>query len=106
MDEPLDGQMSIWAGTVPAGTGTDTCLDCAQPFGEDDVVLEAMVLTGAGPVPGREHIECQALGIVGHSFGVCACHGFDRSRESALELWQRMAAAGRAAAVGGGCPSG
>lgn len=37
------------------------------------------------------HIECEALGIVGHTYGVCACTGFDvHSREAGRILWQRL----------------
>lgn len=37
------------------------------------------------------HAECEMLGILGHSYSVCRCTGFDTtSRASARELWRRV----------------
>lgn len=40
------------------------------------------------------HAECEALGFVGHTFGVCSCTGHDTtSRASARLLWERLSTA-------------
>lgn len=44
-----------------------------------------------GQVRSGMHIECLALGIIGHEYGVCSCTGWDTgARASALELWRRL----------------
>lgn len=42
------------------------------------------------------HTECQALGVVGHDYGVCRCTGWDtNSRDTARELMRRIRSANR-----------
>lgn len=36
------------------------------------------------------HAECEILNIIGHTYGVCRCTGFDESHASAQELWRRV----------------
>jgi hypothetical protein len=81
MDEAIEGYSVV---TSDGGT----CLVCGEP------IEEGGRWTASGP-PTAIHIECQALGIVGHDYGVCSCTGYDTTaRASALTLWERMRAAG------------
>lgn len=80
----------LFGGRPPAGK----CVRCDEPIAAGDRVKSTVLVTVAGARTAREHVECQALGIVGHQFGVCSCTGFAPTRASALELWKRMAAAG------------
>ena len=85
----LDG-----ARRVPTPVG-ERCFACKEPISEQDQGLVRIVLVGGGILTSHEvvpvHAECEALGIVGHQFGVCSCTGYDTtSRESARVLWQRL----------------
>ncbi len=71
------------------------CLICAEPIADDAepwMVVLITVVDGDGKgSAGHVHAECQALGMIGHEYGVCACTGWDTtSRAAALELWQRI----------------
>lgn len=62
---------------MPEAMGGTTCALCGE-------ALDGRTRSGM-------HIECLALGIIGHDHGVCACTGWDTSaRASALELWRRL----------------
>lgn len=69
------------------------CLTCKEPIAAGERVKDTVLITPVGARAARQHLECQALAIVGHQFGVCSCTGFEPTRASALELWRRMAAA-------------
>jgi hypothetical protein len=66
------------------------CLFCAEPIEGGDQGFMTIVVGTDDPEPQPAHAECQALGIVGHDFGVCSCTGYDNNREAARELWRRM----------------
>jgi hypothetical protein len=70
------------------------CGVCTEPIAEGDHGFVRAVIRDAGILTAHEvvavHAECEALGVVGHSFGVCSCTGYGRTREAALLLWQRL----------------
>lgn len=70
----------------------ERCTVCSELIVEGDrgrlcVTVSAQGWGGSAYV----HVECEALGIVGHQYGVCSCTGHDTaSRASALLLWKRL----------------
>jgi hypothetical protein len=85
----------------------DSCITCAEPIAEGDrgfVRTLRKPSSAIGGMDGRAaagfltvyeivavHAECEALTVVGHQFGVCACTGYDpTSRDSARLLWERL----------------
>ncbi len=66
------------------------CVGCAEGLGDGDWLVPSVVMDVGGPRRGWWHVECQALPVVGHQYGVCGCAGFDTSRASARELWGRL----------------
>lgn len=73
------------AARVPTPVGKP-CLMCAEPIAEGD----SGQFNGGDPRGKPMHIECLALSTIGHTFGVCGCHGFEPGRPAALELWRRL----------------
>lgn len=80
----------LFAGRPPA---PGPCFICGEQIADGDRVKETVLVNADGARWARQHVECQALAIVGHQFGVCSCTGFEQDRAAALELWKRMAAA-------------
>ena len=80
---------------VPTPIGAP-CLHCTEPIaaGEQGVIRYAIrVADLASTKPCPVHAECDAIAVIGHTYGVCSCTGFDTTlRSSARELWRRMAA--------------
>jgi hypothetical protein len=79
---------------VPTPLG-EQCLHCDETVVSGDIGVYIACLTAHADavrmVP--THAECEALGILGHKYGVCECDGpFRDRREAARELWRRMAA--------------
>lgn len=76
---------------VPTPVGAP-CLRCRQPMAEGDQGYVRAVLRDEGEATDEPvHVECEALGLTGHAFGVCSCTGYDTiSREAALTLWRRL----------------
>lgn len=74
---------------VPVG---HKCLVCVEPIALGDRgLIRATINSDGRGLAAPVHAECEALGIVGHLFGVCHCTGYDtRSRAAARELWQRI----------------
>lgn len=73
----------------------DACLTCKEAIAEGDRGFMRIVIRTAGILTAYEvapiHAECDALGIVGHTFGVCSHTGYDTSSRSAARvLWQRL----------------
>jgi hypothetical protein len=71
------------------------CLTCTRTVVEGDRGFIRTVIRNVDTLDAYEvapiHAECEALGLVGHTFGVCTCTGYDTtSREAALELWSRL----------------
>jgi hypothetical protein len=61
------------------------CLICSEPITGQEI--DAARHSKLQPI----HGACQALGVVGHTFGVCTCTGFKTDdRGTALELWYRL----------------
>lgn len=93
--EPWGAPMLDGARCVPAPVG-DPCLVCDEPITLGDQGLVRVYVKARGErVQAQKlapvHAECEALGVVGHLFGVCSCTGFDTtSRDSARVLWQRL----------------
>lgn len=60
------------------------CDECGEGFRGGERIL---------PRPGGAvHIDCEMLGIIGHTWGVCGCHGFKHDRAAARELRRRIEA--------------
>jgi hypothetical protein len=84
----------------------EACLTCGEPIAEGDQGYVRVVLRTVDILTAHEvapvHAECEALGIVGHTFGVCTCTGYDtRSRAAARILWERILDANLAVGEGG-----
>ncbi len=97
---PADPSVEEFLSDVAGTVMPDRCEFCRERFGDDDQILP-MIVVGTGAEEPRAawgHKECQALGIVGHDFGVCSCTGFGKDRAAALELWRRIQEANRAGA--------
>ncbi len=92
-------QLRVWAAGEFAGK---PCIGCDEAIGDDDQVSPTVAMGDDGPQRRWWHNECMMLGIVGHQYGVCGCHGFDKSRASALELRSRL----QATAAAGQYPAG
>ena len=72
----------------PAG---EHCLICKETITPGGLAAPCGVVDDTGSGVRWIHIECQALGVVGHEHGMCSCTGYDTtSRAAALELWARM----------------
>ena len=102
--EPWDVPALDGAAQTPTPVG-ETCRLCGEPVQPGD---RGWIRCGADTVDGQtvtvevpHHRECEALGVVGHHFGVCDCAGFDTSRASALELWRRIGVHDRQEVHGG-----
>ena len=72
------------------------CVNCEETIvsPDCDVVRIATVIndeTGFAWV----HWWCQTMGIVGHTFGVCHCSGYEYGAAARAELRRRTFAAGR-----------
>ena len=63
------------------------CAGCDEPIGDGDHQVQPQVRWR------RIHLECQALQMLGHDFGVCSCTGHGSARASARLLWGRLQAA-------------
>lgn len=73
----------------------EVCPTCAEPIAEGDLGFIRVRVRQAGILGVHEvvtiHAECEALDIVGHTFGICICTGYDTtSRASARLLWKRL----------------
>lgn len=86
------------------------CLRCREPIADGDrgfvravwrrsgMPVDAATLANPEDLPPDGvasiepiHAECEAIGVVGHQYGVCTCTGWDTSsRAAARELWQRL----------------
>jgi hypothetical protein len=92
--EPWDCPAVDGATQVPTPDG-QLCDLCGEPICPGDRGWLRGAIRGDG---GRmfvstvaHHAECELLTVVGHTWGVCSCTGFDTtSRASALELWRRI----------------
>lgn len=80
---------------VPTPAGR-RCLSCGEPVVEGD---RGLIRVAVREVPGGKfegapepiHAECDLLGVVGHSVGVCRCTGHDTTTRSAARLaWARV----------------
>lgn len=90
-DAPLlDGAVQT---ATPVGKG---CMLCAEPVADGD---RGLIRVAVRKVPGGEfagspepiHAECDLLGVVGHTVGVCRCTGYDTTSRAAARLaWQRI----------------
>lgn len=91
--DPWLVEMGVALVAVPAGW---PCLHCGEPIAEGDTGFFRQCLlrndTGGWAWKTRAtHAQCEALGIIGHDFGVCSCTGFDTTaKASADELWRRL----------------
>ncbi len=90
-DVPLFDGATPLPGT-PVG---QPCLYCTEAIQQGDTGWERPMITMVdGKAKGKlayAHHECEALGTIGHIYGVCSCTGFDTtSRAAALELAYRM----------------
>lgn len=67
------------------------CERCNEPIQEGEDFL-AMPVFGSDQVV-MLHVECEALGIVGHEMGVCSCTNYLglSQREAAREVRRRLA---------------
>ncbi len=67
------------------------CVMCGETVAaDDDGQSIGIVDNSGGGSMGAAHRECVALGIIGHTWGVCGCHGFEHDRAAALELKRRI----------------
>ena len=67
------------------------CLSCREAIQDGDSGLIVAVVRDEEASIEPIHVECQALGVVGHDYGICTCTGHDTgSRAAALELWEKM----------------
>lgn len=78
------------------------CIDCDEQIQEGDQGFVQVLMLGSvdpdylvglganGVNLIAIHRECQLLGILGHSVGVCSCTGWDTSRASAREALRRV----------------
>lgn len=75
----------------------DACLVCREEIVDGDRGLMRTMIHGDGNASlTAVHAECEALGVAGHTFGVCHCTGFDTtSRAAARELWNRLGGVAR-----------
>jgi hypothetical protein len=85
----LDGAVQT---ETPVGKA---CMRCGEPIREGEPGLMRYIVPGIarGEAATEEpiHAECDAIGIVGHQYGICACEGWDTgSRRTAQALWKRM----------------
>lgn len=92
---PWDAPTVDWAEQGPTPVGQQ-CLHCGEDVIEGDRGWHTAALTIEEGVPvGRPavvHAECQLLGIVGHTVGVCGCTGYGHDRAAARECWARQTA--------------
>lgn len=78
---------------TPAGK---PCMRCAEPIveGERGLIRVAIRQVPGGAFEGSPepiHAECDLIGVVGHTVGVCRCTGYDTSTRAAARLaWQRI----------------
>ena len=77
----------------------ETCYQCGEYFNEGESGEQMPRLWMQGETPPDPpflwvHVECEMLGIVGHSFGVCNCTDYAGNpgdmRAAALELTRRI----------------
>jgi hypothetical protein len=62
------------------------CVLCTTPIEAGDQGQFSTIVTF-----GAVHIQCLALGLIGHDHGVCHCNGYDTSSKAAAdELWRRL----------------
>jgi hypothetical protein len=86
-------EMDVVLVTAPVGW---VCLHCGEPVAEGDTGFfrQWLLRNDGGGWACRiraVHAQCEALGIVGHTHGVCTCTGFDTtSKTAADELWRRL----------------
>lgn len=74
---------------IPLGESCRVCLE--RISAGDRGYLCATLTEDHSSAVAAVHIECEALGMFGHDFGVCSCTGFDTTaRASALVLWKRL----------------
>lgn len=76
---------------VPTPVG-EPCLTCSEAIADGDRGTFVTLIPAEGP-PRKVavHVECELLGVTGHTFGVCACAGYDTtSRSAALVLLSRI----------------
>lgn len=67
------------------------CRDCGETvLDTDDGTMTTVIDGGGGAHLAAMHRECQALGIIGHTWGVCSCNGWEHDRAAALELKRRI----------------
>lgn len=101
--EPWDAPIIEDATQLPEVPTYAACLRCNDMIAEDDQGfvrpyigsnLDPRYLVGMGPdyQLTAVHRECDLASVVGHAVGVCSCTGYDESRESAREVWRRVAA--------------
>lgn len=66
------------------------CEICGETITADDDGQTIGIVDDTGGRQGAIHPECIALGLIGHTWGVCRCTGFAHDRAAALELKRRM----------------
>lgn len=66
------------------------CALCSEEVKEGETATLIVVMKPDSTRQEAVHPECQALGIIGHDFGVCTCTGFQHDRAAALELRRRL----------------
>lgn len=72
------------------------CMRCTEPIVEGD---RGLIRVAVRQVPGGAfegtsepiHAECELIGVVGHTVGVCGCRGYDTATRAAARLtWERV----------------
>jgi len=83
--------MTEHATWVPTPVG-ERCLFCEEPIEEGDQGFLRGHIDASGKSSMRwAHGGCDAIGVVGHIYGVCSCTGWDTTTKAAGdELWRRL----------------
>ena len=69
----------------------ERCLMCSEEIVEGDRGWLVAALGTEGVTRRAVHAECDLRSVIGHTVGVCGCHGFRGSaREAARETWERV----------------
>lgn len=98
----LDDPTTIRQAPAPVGK---PCMTCRTRVVDGDRGWIRAVLRDSAGEPDASlepvHVECDLLGIIGHEYAVCSCHGYDTtSRTTALKLLDALNAERARAGMG------